>query len=122
MNELILPLVQTLGVGVLSIVGTWLAVHVKNKLLRDALIGATRRGGGIAYDYLAARSQGMDPETARREAFNAGVAYVHDAVPGFIAALGVKGATIDDMVRGELGQLLARDAAISVAAKVQPPP
>ncbi len=121
MKEWVMPIVQTIGLGiVLPAVAVWLSLHVKNKLMRDALVGVAQRAGGIAYDYLASRSAGLDPVTARREAFAAGLAYMETAGKPFIAALSVGGTVPENMVRGELGQLLAKDPVVTVAAQVQP--
>src|SRR6478672_4053473 len=121
MRDWVLPIVQTIGLGiVLPAVAVWISLHIKNKLMRDALIGVAQRAGGIAYDYLASRSSGLDPVTARREAFAAGLDYMETAGKPFIAALAVTGTVPENMVRGELGALLAQDAAISVQPSVQP--
>jgi hypothetical protein len=120
MNQ-ILPLIQALGIGVvLPGVALWLSSHVRNKFLREALIGVVRRGAGVGYDYLASRSGGMDAETARRNAFAASLQYVETAGPVFIKALGVQSDVVEGMVRGELGHLFAADSAITVADKIQP--
>ncbi len=120
MNQ-ILPLIQALGIGVvLPAVAAWLAPHIKQKWLREALIGVVRRGAGVGYDYLASRSAGMDPATARRNAFAAAINYVETAGPAYIRALGVQSDVVEGMVRGELGQLFAQDQTITVADKIQP--
>lgn len=121
MSEL-LPILQTLGGAVGLGLAGWLATHIKNKLLRDALIGVVRRGAGVGYDYLASRSAGMDAETARRNAFAASLQYVEAAGPTFIRALAVPSDVVEGMVRGELGHLFAADAAITVAPLIQPDP
>ncbi len=121
MKEWVMPVVQTIGLGVvLPTVAVWLSLHIKNKLMRDALIGVAQRAGGIAYDYLATRAEGLSPEIARKNAFAAGLDYMETAGKPFIAALGVTGTVPENMVRGELGALLAQDSAITVAAQVQP--
>ncbi len=96
------------------------AIHLTDQQ-RMLLVNAGERAGGIAYDFLASRSSGMDPETAREHAFEAGIAYVKTVAPAAIAALGIPETAVQDMVRGQLGKLLAVDPNISVQGKLNPP-
>ena len=123
MWEIALPIIQTIGIGVvMPAVATWLGLHVRNQMMRQALIGATERAGGIAYDYLANRSQGMSNADARKEAFGAAIAYAEKAAAAPISTLGVSGDVIENMVRGQLGKLLASDPVVTVADKLDTAP
>lgn len=117
--EQLLPLIQSAGLGILlpALVG-WLGVHVRNAFLRNMVIGATKRGAGVMYDYLASRSAGLDPEVAKARAFSAGLDYVKGGVSGAIASLNVSPETVANMLRGHFGDLLASDPTISVQAKL----
>lgn len=103
------------------------ALQASNKLKlteqqRALLVGAGDRAGGIMYDFMASRAAGMDPETARQEAFQAGLAYLRQpAVAHAITELGVPEAAVHDLLRGQFGKLLAADPTVTVVNKLNPP-
>jgi hypothetical protein len=106
------------GVGILGWIG-WLA---HKAWLRQLVIGAASRGSGIIYEYLAARSDGLDPQVARQRAFAEAMAYMRQSVGGAIRSLGVTGETVENMVRGELGKLLSSDPTVTIVAKLPSEP
>jgi hypothetical protein len=108
------------GAGV-AILG-WIGWLLHKKWLRDMVIGAASRASGITYEYLAARAHGVSSDQARRDAFAAAMDYMRASVGKQIDTLGLSGPLIENLVRGQLGALLAVDPTVSVAAKLWPDP
>lgn len=124
-TDYLAPVLQIVGIVGLPAIAYYvnrglliLAAHTKLRLTdqqRALVLGAASRGAGIAYDALASYTLGTDPAKVREKAFKAGVDYMAGAAPAAIAALGISNATVENMVRGELGKLLATDPAVTVA-------
>lgn len=119
MDTTVLDGIRDLGLAALPLVTAWIGTHLRNQTLRDAADQAIERAGGIAYHYLASRVEGTNPMAARTQAIQEGVNYLQQMVPEILDKLGIiSGAQLQNVVKGELGKLLATDPSVSV--KVAP--
>lgn len=88
---------------------SFMAAHVRNAAMRDAFNAAAGRAGGIAYAFLQQQvSQGIALPPIE-QAIDRGVDHIRTAMPETLKSLGIEGQTLDNVVRGELGKLLATD-------------
>jgi hypothetical protein len=88
---------------------TYLAAHVRNAQLRDILNAAASRAGGIAYAFLQQQVVHGDRMPSVQQAVDLGVDHMRSGLPQTLQSLGVGGQTLENIVRGELGKLLATD-------------
>lgn len=103
---------------------TFVASHVRNANLRDTLNAAAARSGGIAYAALTQPSA-IGLQSSFDQAIDRGVDHMRTSLPGTLQSLGVTGPVLENIVRGELGKLLAQDVNVSVVptvAKQEPIP
>lgn len=96
----------------------WIGKHVRSDTLRGAVNDAAARAGGIAYAFLQSQTAiGGNP--SMNNAIDQGVDHLRTSLPGAIAALGIAGPVLANMVKGELGKLLAADPNVSVGPAVR---
>ncbi len=88
-----------------------------NAVLSARITDAASRGAGVAFHMLQTGAASLDKVTIHNTAIAAGANYVATALPDAIASLGVSSDTLAAMVKGELGKLLAVNAAPAPGAK-----
>ena len=102
-GQLIAPaLVPVIGY-LLALLRTW---HINATVLR-----AVARGAGAAYLSMVESRRGVT------SAVDAGAAYVETRVPDTLRKAGLDSGAVKQLVRGELGKLLAADPTVGPAKK-----
>jgi hypothetical protein len=96
----------------------WLARHMRNASLAQTLDAAAGRAGGIAYAYLQSQAA-IGGTPSMNIAIDQGVDHLRQSMPQVISTLGVIGPVLTNMVKGELGKLLAQDPNVSVGPAVR---
>lgn len=86
-----------------------------NAALVKEITDAASRGAGLAYHLLAVESAGIGDVTVHNVALARGANYVMQSAPAALQALGVTPDHVADMVRGELGKLLAAHPGVAMA-------
>lgn len=107
--ELVLPWVQLLVLTVLPILGTNFIGWLRNKQVSEVLVAGIERAGGEAYLKLKELGKGDKDPLAFDKAVVAGADYLSNRVGD---AMRAKGVTYDgalQIVRAQLGTLLAAD-------------
>jgi hypothetical protein len=84
---------------------------LRKHMVRSTVLRAVARGAGEAYLVMLEQQRGV---AGARSAVEAGADYVIDRVPAAMASAGVNGEDVRQMVRGELGKLLAADPGVKV--------
>jgi hypothetical protein len=97
---------------------SYMAAHVRSAQLRDTLNAAASRAGGIAYAFMQQQVVQGNTMPSVQQAIDCGVSHIRSGLPETLQSLGVSGQTLENIVRGELGKLLATDPN---AAAVPPP-
>jgi hypothetical protein len=97
---------------------TFIASHVRNAALRDTLNAAASRAGGIAYAFLQQQTAQGVAMPSVEQAISLGVNHLRTATPDTVGSLGISGLALENIVRGELGKLLAADPNTVAAPKV----
>lgn len=88
---------------------SFMAAHVRNAAMRDTLNAAASRAGGIAYAFLQQQVAAGSHAPPVQQAIDVGVDHMRTGLPDTLKSLGVGGQTLENIVRGELGKLLATD-------------
>jgi hypothetical protein len=114
----VLPWIDEGGRAVIATVGaalaTWVTLHVRSALIRYAINMAVKRAGGLAYETLASAEGGLRNIVLKNRALEAGANYLIAQVPGLLRKAGIEHSRLGQMVRGELGRLLAADPTVTV--------
>lgn len=104
---------QMLAAGLLPL-AAWLLAMLRRARINDTVLRAVARGAGAAYmSLLEDRGQGVTATTIDR-AVDAGAAYVESRVPATLPKAGVNTDAVRDLVRAELGKLLAADPSVKI--------
>lgn len=92
-----------------------------NAALVKEITDAASRGAGLAYHILAVESAGVGDVAIHNVALARAANYVTQSAPAALAALGVTPDHVADMVRGELGKLLAAHPGVAMVPVAQKP-
>jgi hypothetical protein len=111
LNNPLVVYVLLIGIGAVL---TWIGKHLRAGRLRDAVKLAAGTAAGLAYAVQAEAVQKGLPVPTQAEAVSQGVDYINRRVPGALAFFKVPPEDVKEMVRGELGKLLASDPTVSV--------
>ena len=108
------PFILDMGGAALTIIMAFLAKHIKNAKLREAIEAAIQRAAGGVYETLVAQSANIADIPVKNAAIASSVNSLLAAYPMAIRTFGLTPETLHEMVRKELGTLLASDPNVSV--------
>jgi len=111
LNNPLIAYLILLGIGAIL---AWAATHMREGKLRDAVKMAAGTAAGLAYAYQVDRAARGMPMPTQAAAVALGVEYLAKQMPDALAHFGKTSEDMTDMVKGELGKLLASDPTVSV--------
>jgi len=111
-----LSVISDVGPVLLAAVAAYLGKVVKSNILRNALIDATQRAAKGVYESLAAAGQNVGNIPVKNAAIASAVNDVVANYPIILKSFGVTPDVVHNMIRKELGGLLAIDPTVTVSA------
>lgn len=111
-----LSFISDVGPVLLAAVAAYLGKVVKSNILRNALIDATQRAAKGVYESLAAAGQNVGNIPVKNAAIASAVNDVVANYPTILKSFGVTPDVVHNMIRKELGGLLAIDPTVTVSA------
>jgi hypothetical protein len=101
--------------AVLSALVAWVALHVRNALLRQAINLALSRAGALALDFMTAQAGTLDAVALRHTAVGRAVSYMLSTMPKALRTFGITPDRVTDMVSAELAKLEGGKALVAPA-------
>ena len=127
-GDLVQPLMPLAGAVLTAVAGVlaakliaWLNL-TREQAMAQAIAAGAQRAAGLAYQALLTQGAGLSQVEIRSGAVAAGVAYLADGFPRFVAALGLTPERLAAMVEAELGRLLAVDPTVTPSTASANPP
>ena len=121
-NNIVQPFILDAGGVVFAAITAYLAKHIKNAKLREALESAIQRGAGGVYEAIAAQAGSITDVPLKNAQIASAVNSLLVAYPVAIRTFGLTPETLHEMVRKNLGTLLAADPNVTVLPPVPAPP
>jgi hypothetical protein len=110
-----LSFISDVGPVLLATVAAYLSKVVKNNILRNALIDATQRAAKGVYETLASAGANVGDISIKNAAIASAVNDVTANYPAILKTFGVTPDVVHNMIRKELGGLLAVDPTVTVS-------
>jgi len=118
--NIVQPFILDAGGVVFAAITAYLAKHIKNAKLREALESAIQRGAGGVYEAIVAQAGSITDVPLKNAQIATAVNSLLVAYPVAIRTFGLTPETLHEMVRKNLGTLLAADPNVTVLPPVPP--
>lgn len=114
-QDIVLPWLSAFALALLPVLGGYAVALFRRRGLDGVWVEALRGAAGVAYSSLLTSGRSASDRVALVAAATAGAKYLHERVPGLVAARSLDPKAVADIVGSRLRGLLAVDPTVGPA-------